>query len=187
MDYDPQADVPQELLNLTKIEKLAICQVITHVQITRVGQRPHKVRGNNISLNQPIYNLVTKLPHLPEDLLILNLVTKKGAVFKANRKRIQDALEWLQRHNPHYQNITIDGDALARYPENGGDVIGIPEVQLEEEAGDGGVDEGPDHDPDAVLEEGEEEEEGNSSAPPLNPWRIPFSISLTWLLIPRGR
>ncbi|KAK3917466.1 ATP-dependent DNA helicase [Frankliniella fusca] len=90
-------DVPEELKDLTYIEKQLIARDVQHV--------------------------ADKLPHLVEDLNNVVVVKLSESItlpeFEVRKDKVLKALIWLKENNPKYSDITIDYQNLDSLPDNG--------------------------------------------------------------------
>ena len=130
-------EVPECIKILSSIELASIrmIQPMFHVYQTKGGGL--KMRGNTIALEQDISEFASRLPHSPDKLPLLILLSrnvKNPRKVQANGNNILKALQWLKLNNPFYKNIEIDHAALEKYPETGGNVDGIPEEFLDDKA-----------------------------------------------------
>ncbi len=72
-------------------------------------------RGHIVSFFQYIGEICNELPRLPNDVSLVKVIrdgtTKTGDnisnAFTINKNRVLEALKWLKKHNPLYNNITI--------------------------------------------------------------------------------
>ncbi|KAE8739204.1 hypothetical protein FOCC_FOCC015295, partial [Frankliniella occidentalis] len=94
-DMDP-FDVPNELKDLTHIEKQLISRVHTKV----VDTLPHLISD--------LHDLVHV--QLSEDVILKDFVVRKAVVL--------DALNWLKKNNPLYKDIVISSENLAQLPDD---------------------------------------------------------------------
>ena len=117
------SSVPNELQNLTQIEKMLIARAlpIMRVYIKPGGQRDYL--GHCINLPQNVKDLAKSLPRYPKDLTVI-IVKVKGRdnTFKdvtVRKQRVHDALVWLINNNPQYSEVLGNEDALNILLENG--------------------------------------------------------------------
>lgn len=127
--------VPPELQNLTLIEQMLIAQVHPVVQFHRIRNAQTGYKGNVISFVQDIGECYKVLPLLPEEVAKVIMFTKntpKGKVqFKADRKKILTALQWLKENNEFYRHITISETNAARIPPDGDMVPVLEEYAID--------------------------------------------------------
>ena len=115
--------VPKQLQDLTQTEEMLSSRAlpIMSVYVKPGGQRAYK--GHCINLPQNIQQLADHLPHYPKDVCVIIVRMKgKSNTFKyiiVRRQKVQDALNWLIAHNPHYRAIKINQHSLNSLPENG--------------------------------------------------------------------
>ena len=87
--------------------------------IMKVYIKPGSQRGyygHCINMPQKITELAHTSPRYPKDIPLI-LVTMKGKnnTFKnvlVRKAKVEQALFWLLKHNPHYRNVKIDTFAL---------------------------------------------------------------------------
>ena len=84
------------------------------------GQRGYK--GHVLNMPQDVQDFLDKLPPHVNQLPLL-VLRRHGsnntyADFRVCRQKILEALQWLQRNNPFYKDITIDNAALLNLPED---------------------------------------------------------------------
>ena len=115
--------IPNELQDLTQIEEMLIARAlpIMNVYVKPGGQRGFS--GHCINLPQQVSELAQSLPRYPKHVSLL-LVTMNGKdnAFKdviVRRSKVQQALIWLIKNNPHYSNVTLNLDSLQSLPVNG--------------------------------------------------------------------
>ena len=121
-DMIPSA-VPKELQGLTQIEEMLIsCALpIMKVYVKPGGQ--HGYSGHCINLPQKVSELAQSLPRFPKNIpLIMVTMNGKNNNFKdviVRKSKVEQALSWLMKNNPHYDKIKFDSDALNSLPTNG--------------------------------------------------------------------
>ena len=115
--------IPQELCDLTQVEEMLIARAlpIMRVYIKPGGQRGYS--GHCINLPQNVTELATTLPRYPKDLAVI-IVKVKGRdnTFRdvtVRKDKVQNALAWLIKNNPHYSEVIINEHTLNSLPENG--------------------------------------------------------------------
>ena len=115
--------VPEVLQGLTQIEEMLIARAlpIMKVYIKPGGQRGYS--GHCINLPQKVTDLAKLLPRCPKDIPVV-VVTMKGKdnTFKdvfVRKNKVEQALEWLIKHNPHYHDVKLDTNLLNTLPVNG--------------------------------------------------------------------
>ncbi|KIY65049.1 hypothetical protein CYLTODRAFT_357472, partial [Cylindrobasidium torrendii FP15055 ss-10] len=136
---------PPELQGLTYAEELVIARAHTTKcwvklksrQDGRVWQKgasgnvcihPHEVTNIATVLPRPIDKLYDEIAVIivTDDKAVTpeTIESLKSSPVLVRRKRILDALVWLKSNNVLYKDITIDGDALATYPDDYGHPAG---------------------------------------------------------------
>ena len=111
---------PPELANLTLVEQVCIARAHTQTRVVNLRGGGTRMKGSSISFAQDVGEFYKKLPSRPEDLPIVFLKTSNQQVkMKANRHRIQRALQWLVANNKYYKNLVeISTDNLIAYPDD---------------------------------------------------------------------
>ena len=115
--------VPKQLQDLTQTVEMLISRAlpIMSVYVKPGGQRAYK--GHCINLPQNIQQLADCLPHYPKDVPVIIVRMKdKNNTFKdviVRGQKVQDALNWLTAHNPHYRAVKINQHSPNPLPENG--------------------------------------------------------------------
>lgn len=109
------SQVPKELKDLTQLEEMLIARVFPG------GQKAYK--GHCINFSQDIQEFANSLPRYPNELPVIVLSVKgKDNTFKeltVRRENVNCSLHWLVKHNPLYENTTIDYECLASLPSDG--------------------------------------------------------------------
>ena len=117
--------VPKELQGLTQIEEMLIARAlpIMKVYIKPGGQRGYA--GHSINLPQKVTDLAELLPRYPKDIpLIVVTMTGKNDMTKdvtVRKEKVEQALNWLIKNNPVYQNVKVNLDSLNSLP-----ICGVP-------------------------------------------------------------
>ena len=108
--------VPEELQGLTQIEEMLIAQAlpIMKVYIKPGGQRRYS--GHCIDMPQQVNELANTLPRYPKNIPLI-LITMKDVIVR--KAKVERALLWLIKHNPLYQDITIDKNSQNQLPTEG--------------------------------------------------------------------
>ena len=118
------AVVPPELENLTQCEEMLIARAFPVMQVyIRPNSRTTGYRGHVVTLPHNVQHIVDILPRCPKDLPIISFAVKNAdssnRYFQVRRKVVLEALVWLKKYNPLYQNIIIDYDLLNDLPIDG--------------------------------------------------------------------
>jgi hypothetical protein len=122
MDLDK---VPEELQELTEIEKMLITRVFLVMSIYRFCGEQHEYHRNVINFSQNVKELAI---HLPRDSSLLDMLViyrqsannlRTFRDFQVCRDKIARALYWLKEYNHYYSNIIIDHKILQSLPTNG--------------------------------------------------------------------
>ena len=162
-------ELPNELLKLTEAEKLLIQRSSTYIPLVHMSKGQLGLHGHVCSFPQNVQDIVDVLPRLPEDITIVKVIRKtndtEGNInirsFRVRRKKVLDALFWLQKHNTEYNDIVIKPDRLDWIPNdlneadlpvantNSADVIEISNDKMESE-----LDMGPSFEPNQINTEG---------------------------------
>lgn len=121
-DMDPGI-IPDELDNLTEVEKLVISPAIPTFTIKRLcGEGHTSYSGHNINFPHDITEIINQLPRLKLPIIV---VAKKGAkrtvALRIRRAVVLRAIIWLINNNPIFKsnNIKLDRAALNQLPEDG--------------------------------------------------------------------
>jgi hypothetical protein len=112
--------VPEVLTRLSEGEKLLIQQISMYVPLQHLMYGQIGAKGHIVSFPQDIYDVCRALPRLPEQVQWIRVVKHfKGAdgelsskSFRVKKTHVLEALEWLQKHNPLYQNVKIEPSNL---------------------------------------------------------------------------
>ena len=120
-NYMIPSSVPKELQGLTQIEEMLISRALP---IMKVYVKPGGQRGyTGINLPQEVTELAQSLPRYPKNIsLIVVTMNGKDNSFKdviVRRNKVEQALHWLMKNNPHYEKIKFDSEALHSLPSNG--------------------------------------------------------------------
>ena len=122
-NYMIPSSVPKELQGLTQIEEMLISRAlpIMKVYVKPGGQRGYT--GHCINLPQEVTELAQSLPRYPKNIsLIVVTMNGKDNSFEdviVRRNKVEQALHWLMKNNPHYEKIKFDSEALNSLPSNG--------------------------------------------------------------------
>lgn len=122
-NMDPKS-LPEELKNLSEMEKMIIALVHPIISVYRIKGAQHGYTSNVINFYQNVSNFTQQLPHRPEDIpafIVIDKDTQSGTQghFKVNKDSILNALTWLKKNNPYYNDIEINEEYLKIYPKNG--------------------------------------------------------------------
>lgn len=113
--------VPKELSELSIIEKMLIQRISPLVPVIHIKNGILGSRGHIVSFFQDIKSIATILPNLPSEVQIVKVIRdnvhKNGesstSAFTVNRRKVINALKWLQKYNPLYKDIKIDESRLS--------------------------------------------------------------------------
>ena len=127
--------VPPELACLNSLEQRAISLQRTDQTIMKMKGGGTKQVGHSITFNQDTPHFVQKLPRLPPDLGVIQLVTPyRKLEMTVNRFNLENAIKWLQKNNPFYQKYCdLSYENLSHYPTDGSPVVGIPTIVVDDE------------------------------------------------------
>ena len=133
------AEVPDQLLNLTPVEQSAIQLMFVVMRIYKLNRGATFLKGHCLAVNQDLAEFATRLPPRPADLPMIFIIAPNQRVpLKANSHKILRALEWLKKNNEFYRDIEIDFEALQAYPSNDTDYVEglntMESAKLDEEA-----------------------------------------------------
>lgn len=115
--------VPKEPQGLTQIEEMLISRALPIMKVYVKPGGQHGYSGHCINLPQKVSELAQTLPRYPKNIsLIMVTMNGKNNSFRdvvVRRNVVEQALFWLMKNNPHYENIMFDSDALNSLPTNG--------------------------------------------------------------------
>ncbi|ODO07277.1 hypothetical protein L198_00856 [Cryptococcus wingfieldii CBS 7118] len=126
-------DIPAVLAGLTWVETVCIARIRASRCCVKIkGHGSHQSKGNVVILPQAASKLSRLLP-LPASVIANEIVVIWVAnqaepltaekipkkLLTVRRDKIIAALQWLKENNPLYSDVSIDGDALIGYPEDG--------------------------------------------------------------------
>lgn len=115
--------VPKELQGLTQIEEMLISRALPIMKVYVKPGGQHGYSGHCINLPQKVSELAQTVPRYPKNIpLIMVTMNGKNNSFRdvvVRRNVVEQALFWLMKNNPHYENIMFDSDALNSLPTNG--------------------------------------------------------------------
>ncbi len=114
---------PVELGSLTMVEEQLICRLAPAMSVHLMKHGGMSASGHCVTFTQAVDEPAKIFPRLPKEIHMLK-VRRRGKNnsckdFQVNRKRVENALNFLKSNSPAYQNITIDQDRLNLLPENG--------------------------------------------------------------------
>lgn len=114
--------LPDELVGLSVAEKLLIQRVAVFVPLHHIKNGTMGLTGHVCAFEQNINGFLTSLPRLREDVTMLKVlkamkaeIGSKSSVtkaFRVRRRKVLEALKWLQTHNKEYSDVLIDESAL---------------------------------------------------------------------------
>ena len=145
--------IPAHLPILTQTEEMLIARAHVHVQVRRIRGHQYKYSGHTVNFMQDNMKLYDRLPLLPANLDIVllrpssrNTTDREQPLlecqferdFRVRRSAILIWRQFLGQNHPHYQNVTIDDEALNSLPEDGSVRQFIPEIEEQFEAVDQG-------------------------------------------------
>jgi hypothetical protein len=166
---------------LNEVEEMLISQHCPIMRVYRLkGGHSVGFSGNVINITQKIDTLITILPRQLSKLNVFKIRRKTGMGdedykdFRIRRERVRLWLQFLQRWNPHYRNITISDNNLNELPENGNigesikDLLPENTVHLTPEAVEFVKDDdGNDNDNDDDYDDEDDDEKGGVEDGPL--------------------
>lgn len=126
MDPGP---VPHCLQILTPLEQLLIARVHPQLYVYKLSGGQLGYKGHVINFHQDVQQFASVLPHKISslsNLIIVKSENVKGvAEFKVNKKRLLDALHYLQKNNKYYQQINIEINNLHDQPIEQDEIDGL--------------------------------------------------------------
>ncbi|CAF2181151.1 unnamed protein product, partial [Rotaria magnacalcarata] len=128
-------DIPAELKDLTIPEEKLIslyrhssCVIKLRSPFHSATTAQSAMKGNCITFLQNVPNIVNSLPLSLNDLCNTIKIIFFGAkrperiqlktILAVRKKQVLDALHWLKKYNPLYQNVEINLQNIAELPEN---------------------------------------------------------------------
>jgi hypothetical protein len=111
-----QYAVPSVLSCLREGEKLLIQQISVYVPLHHLKYGQLGAQGHIVSFAQDISDVCRILPRLPEDVSLIRVIKHfkvgdgeiSSKSFSIRRQNVLDALHWLKRFNPLYNDIQIN-------------------------------------------------------------------------------
>ena len=115
-----QFHLPAELLDLREGEKLLIQRINVYVPVHHLFKGQTGCKGHSAAFRQNISKVVNGLPNLSDDVQFVQVIKKfkdeHGDIgeksFVIRRKKVLDALYWLQKYNRHYNDVIVDANRL---------------------------------------------------------------------------
>jgi hypothetical protein len=111
----PQFNRPHELLRLSMAEKLLIQRCKNFVPSIHLSNGTFALKGHCITFPQDITETCNELPLRKEAVVVfIRYIGNKdtSAVYPksscVNKQNVLEAFLWLEKHNAHYANITIN-------------------------------------------------------------------------------
>jgi len=118
---DP-GEIPEELQNLTEIEKMLIAQIFSVISVYCLRGGQYAYRGNVINFPQDVHEFVIQLHHHPSSLDVLIVhrqFTSAFRDFNVRHVKVAQAFLWLKENNRYYANININNEVLQSLPDDG--------------------------------------------------------------------
>jgi hypothetical protein len=122
-------DIPEELHNLGKVEKIMLQKNISFMKIVTVrkGQQK-KIQGPAVQVPADMTKVTSILPRLPKEASIIPVKVKRKLVYKGHvahepvrPNAVIAGLSWLKGNNPHYADVKLnenwENDCLEQDPE----------------------------------------------------------------------
>lgn len=122
-DNKEHYELPDELRNLTMAECLLIQRLSPVVPLYHIKNGTFGLTGHCCSFVQDLDGFVNTLPRKENDVTLLKVLqtvkrevgpskTSQVKAYIVNREKVLKALQWLQKHNIEYADITIDPSHL---------------------------------------------------------------------------
>jgi len=123
-------DVPAVLSNLRFAERMLVSRIRHNYCVVKVASGGRKLKANAIMFSNPMQKIYDKLPppcaELDEVLAYIytgpakpTAEDMKRTPLLVRRKAVSEALEWLIVNHSGYDDVVIDKEALAGYPDEG--------------------------------------------------------------------
>ena len=114
MDPGPQ---PECLKRLNSVEAAAIARMCPVQNIFKMKGGGVGQKGHSVSFQQDVEAFAKSLPRKQSELpYIIIKAPNQTCTLRANAVYILEALEFLKKNNPFYEDIDIDMEVLATYP-----------------------------------------------------------------------
>ena len=115
-----QFQLPSELLGLREGKKLLIQRINVYVPVHHLFKGKTGCKGYTAAFQQDISKVFNFLPNLPDNVQFLQVIKKfkdkHGDIgeksFVIRKKKVLDALFWIQKYNRHYSDVTVDATRL---------------------------------------------------------------------------
>lgn len=114
---EPQFHLPDELLNLTPGEKMLIQRATPLISLRHIKNGIKGIKGHVCCYPNDLPGWTATLPRLPTDSSVIYVLRKTQTEiggteiiekpFMVRRKKVLDALRWLQKYNREYKDINI--------------------------------------------------------------------------------
>ena len=116
MDPGPQ---PECLSVLTSVEVAAISRICPVQNIFKLQHGSVGQKGHSVAFHQDITEFARHLPRGQDELPYIFLKAPNQDIpLRANRTHMLDALNWLIKNNPYYEDVEIDMETLNTYPDD---------------------------------------------------------------------
>ena len=130
---DP-GDAPDELRDLTEIEKMLIARVFPIVSVYCLHGGQYAYHENVINFPQNVVEFATRLPRNPSslDVLVVQCRSANGLTFRnftVRHTKVTCALYWLKQNNRYYGDIVINEEVLLFLSENGSIGDHLPRIE----------------------------------------------------------
>ena len=110
-------DVPNELSNLTEIERRLISLHIPFMKILvlhRAGSH-FKINGSSVNVPTTLSRVCELLPRLPDEAQLIPMKLKQKIEYKdyhmygsIRKEVVMNAVNWLRENNEHYKDIELN-------------------------------------------------------------------------------
>ena len=122
-NLDPGYILPWQLSDLYEAEKALISRVAAMVSYYYISETSTGYHKNVANIVQSVHEVAEKLPRAPATCGIVKVrvegKNKSHRDFKVRKRRVLEALLWLQANNPLYEDVEIDESVLNSLPEDG--------------------------------------------------------------------
>ena len=115
-----QFHLPSELLGLREGKKLFIQRINVYVPVHHLFKGQTGCKGHTAAFQQDISRVINVLPNLPNNVQFVQVIKmfkdEHGDIgeksFVIRKKKVLDALFWIQKYNRHYSDVIVEATRL---------------------------------------------------------------------------